>query len=48
MGPEQAKALERIKEILSTIPVLTYFDPSAWSMIQTDASQHGLDACLHQ
>ena len=32
-GPEQAKALERIKEILSTAPVLTYFDSSAWSMI---------------
>ena len=37
-GPEQAKALERIKKILSTAPVLTYFDPSVRSMIQADAS----------
>ena len=47
-GPEQAKALERIKKILSTAPVLTYFDPSVRSMIQADASQYGLGACLLQ
>ena len=47
-GPEQAKALGRIKKILSTAPVLTYFDPSVRSMIQADASQYGLGACLLQ
>ena len=46
--PEQAKALERIKKILSAALVLTYFDPSAQSMIQADASQYGLGACLLQ
>ena len=33
-GPEQVKALEKIKEILSTAPVLSYYDPSARSTIQ--------------
>ena len=47
-GPEQVKALEKIKEILSTAPVLSYYDPSARSTIQCDASQYGLGACLLQ
>ena len=42
------KALELIKETLSTEPVLHYFDPSAVNVIQADASQHGLGACLLQ
>ena len=47
-GPEQAKALTTIKEILSTAPVLSYFDSTVTSTIQADASQHGLGACLLQ
>ena len=47
-GPEQAKALTNIKEVLSTAPVLSYFDPTVTSTIQADASQHGLGACLLQ
>ena len=47
-GPEQVKALHKIKEILITAPVLYYFDPSARSMIQADASQYSLGACLLQ
>ena len=47
-GPEQANALTKIKEILSTAPVLSYFDSTITSTIQADASQYGLGACLLQ
>ena len=42
-GPEQAKALTNIKEVLSTAPVLSYFDPTVTSTIQADASQQALE-----
>ena len=41
-------ALNQIKDILSTEPVLHFFDPSRTSVIQADASQLGLGACLFQ
>ena len=41
-------ALTKIKEEISSTPVLTYFDPNKISMIQAGASKHGLGACLHQ
>ena len=47
-GPEQAKSLTKLKEVLSTAPVLSYFEPTLTSTIQADASQHGLGACLLQ
>ena len=47
-GPQQEKALTKIKEILSTPPVLSYFDPTVTSTIQADVSQYGLGACLLQ
>ena len=47
-GPEQATALTKIKEILSTAPVLSYFDSTVTSTIQADANQYGLGACLLQ
>ena len=40
--------MSKIKQILSTAPVLSYFDPSKASTIQADASKHGLGACLLQ
>jgi len=40
--------MTKVKKILSTSPVLSYFDPSVKSTIQADASQHGLGACLLQ
>ena len=43
-----ANALSQIKTILSTEPVLQFFNPSISNVIQTDASQHGLGACLLQ
>ena len=41
-------ALSKIKEVISSAPVLCYFDPSKTSTIQADASRHGLGACLLQ
>ena len=46
--PEQDTALTREKEILSSSTILCYFDPIVVSMIQTNASQSGLGACLLQ
>ena len=43
-----ANALSQVKNILSTEPVLQFFNPSISSVIQADASQHGLGACLLQ
>ena len=45
---QQEVALTKIKEVLSSAPVLSYFDPSKTSTIQADASKHGLGACLFQ
>ena len=45
---EQVTALTKVKEILSSTPVLHHFDPKAISTIQADASQSGLGACLLQ
>ena len=42
------KALELIKDTLSTELVLHYFDLSAVIVIQAEASQHDLGACLLQ
>ena len=47
-GAEQTTALTKVKEILSSTPVLHYFDPTAVSPIQADVSQSGLGACLLQ
>ena len=41
-------ALTKIKEVISSAPVLCYFDPSKTSTIQADASKHGLGTCLLQ
>ena len=41
-------ALNQIKDILSTAPVLQYFGCAIVSVIQADATQHSLGACLMQ
>ena len=41
-------AIQQIKHILSSEPVLQFFNPAVSSVIQADASQHGLGACLLQ
>ena len=41
-------AWKQVKDIPSTDPILQFFDPAVKSMIQADASHHGLGACLMQ
>ena len=45
---EQQAAFEKIKTILTTLLVLTYFDKDKDCIIQTDASKTGLKAVLLQ
>ncbi|XP_041362042.1 uncharacterized protein K02A2.6-like [Gigantopelta aegis] len=44
----QGKAFSKVKDILSRAPVLGYFDNDKPVVLQCDASQHGLGACLMQ
>ena len=39
-------ALSKIKQMVSTAPVLSYIDPTKISTTQADASKHGLGAHL--
>lgn len=47
-GPEQQKSFEAVRSMISNAPVLRYFDPSQQLVLQCDASQYGLGACLLQ
>ncbi len=42
------QALGKVKDILSEAPVLRYFDNELPTVLQCDASEHGLGACLLQ
>ncbi|XP_064597501.1 uncharacterized protein K02A2.6-like [Liolophura sinensis] len=42
------KCLQEVKDILSSPPVLRYFEDKAETVLQCDASQDGLGACLMQ
>jgi hypothetical protein len=42
------EAVRRIKELVSTALVLSFFNPSSPAIIQTDASSTELDSCLMQ
>ena len=45
---EQDEAFEEVKKLVTTAPVLSYYDPKAVLEIQCDASQKGLGAALLQ
>jgi len=47
-GSEQARAFEKLKELITNAPVLAYFDPKIPLIIQCDSSQSGLGAVLLQ
>ena len=47
-GSEQHTALTKVKKVLSSAPMLHYFDPKVVSTVQADASQSGLATCLLQ
>ena len=46
--PKHTHALDRIKEVLTQAPVLKFYDVKRPVVIQADASQSGLGACLMQ
>ena len=46
--PKQQSAFEAIKQVIMTLPVLTYFDKTKKHTIQCDASKKGLGAVLLQ
>lgn len=45
---EQGKSFEEIKRLVTTAPILSYYDPKAELEIQCDASLKGLGAALLQ
>lgn len=47
-GPEQQKAFDEIKKVLSTRPVLAVYDPELNTELHTDASALGFGAILFQ
>lgn len=47
-GPQQQNAMQTLKEILTSDPVLTIFNPERETQIHTDASKQGLGAMLLQ
>jgi len=46
--PEHDTALSKIKSVLSSAPVLCFYDTSLPTTLQVDASKSGLGACLMQ
>ena len=46
--PEHTEAMEKLKTLLASAPVLKYYDVNKPVIIQVDASQSGLGACLIQ
>jgi hypothetical protein len=46
--PEHDEALEKLKTVLTSDPVLTFYDVTKPVVLQVDSSQKGLGACLLQ
>ena len=47
-GPEQENAFTKVKYLISNAPILRHYDPDEDLIVQCDASQDGLGACLMQ
>ena len=46
--PEQQKAFQELKQVITEAPVLAYYDPNKENVIQSDASMKGLGCVLLQ
>lgn len=44
----QIEAVEKLKQTITSLPILKFYDPSKEIKITTDASKHGLGAVLQQ
>ena len=47
-SPEHQSAFTQIKQEILSAPILAYYNPEKQTVLQTDASIKGLDACLLQ
>ena len=47
-GPEQEAAFAKVKDLISTSPVLAYFDTTKITIVSADASSYGLAGVLLQ
>ncbi|GFO27413.1 Pol polyprotein [Plakobranchus ocellatus] len=47
-GPEQTESFKKIREMLTTAPLLAYFDPSRPTIVEADSSSYGIGGCLLQ
>ena len=48
LGPKHQQAFTQMKREISSVPMLTYYNPKKQTALQTDTSVKGLGACLLQ
>ena len=47
-GPEKMKSFKKIREMLTTAPLLAYFDPSKPTIVEANSSSYEMGGCLLQ